>query len=102
MTRFNKNKGYVQLPPHTRTADSLPASRFICRLFSEKRASHAVVDAKGTVAASAAEMDRSNRKLICSLAMECWLYAPSPLTSPASISILGRAIDCFEVLTTPH
>jgi hypothetical protein len=58
-------RGYVQLPPQMRTAVSLPAVSLMCRLPFENKASQAVADAKGTVAASASDIDFGTLKLMC-------------------------------------
>jgi hypothetical protein len=77
---------YIQLPPHTKMDVSFPDRRSTCRLSLENSANQAVAEAKGTVAASAGVIDCGTLKLMDSLAMEYWLYAPSPLISPASVN----------------
>lgn len=65
-----------------RTATSSLGDLEICRQSLENRASHAVADANGTVAASANGTDFGTLKLILSSARVCSLNAPIPFSSP--------------------
>jgi hypothetical protein len=72
---------YLQLPPQIKTTVS-DLVRSISRQSFEKKASQAVIDASGTVAASRSEMFLGTRKQILSWAFVYSLNAPRPLTSP--------------------
>jgi len=76
--------------------------RSILRLSFEKKASQAVKDASGTVAASRSETFLGTRKQILSWAFVYSLNAPRPLTSPNHIisAVVCRHRDVE--LTTPE
>lgn len=87
-----------------RTATSSLGDLGIFRQYLENRASYAVADANGTVAASANGTDFGTLKLIFSSARVCSLNAPRPFTSPD----VGQFLMAFShrrildgVLTAP-
>ena len=59
----------------------------------EKRDSQAVAAASGTVDASAEEMDKGTLKQIFSSAKVYSLNAPSPLTDPIVMSMIGQTLN---------
>lgn len=70
-----------QLPPQIKTL-CLVLRRGMLKDVFEKSPSQAVVAARGTVAASAADIPTGSLKDIASSAKVYSLYAPSPLSSP--------------------
>jgi hypothetical protein len=93
---------YLQLPPQIRTVVS-DLLRSMFRLSFEKKASQAVKDASGIVAASAREMLFGTLKQMLSCALVYSLYAPRPLTSPLHIIlVIDSNYAILLPLTTPN
>lgn len=86
-------RGNVQLPPQMRIEVPMLLSRGIERHCLENKASQAVIEAKGNVAASCKEMFFGTRKLMLSSATEYSLYAPMPLISPLDLSGLHHNVE---------
>lgn len=75
----------------------------MARLSLENKASHAVAEASGTVLACSRKILPGNLNDIRSSAMQYWLYAPKPLTSPAEhVNNLMYQSNEDKLLTSPN